>query len=399
MQYTLENSRLTLYLEGRIDAGNAPAWESEIFSVLGTHHGAELVMDAAGLSYISSAGLRILMKLRRQTGKAFPVLNASPEVYDILHVTGFTELLDVHRRLRQVATDGCELIGRGGNGAVYRLDPETILKLYNEGTSLEKIALKKKYATAAFTAGVPCAIAYDTVQSGHQYGIVFELLNAVTVGKAVHENPSLIPEAGKAMGALLRQLHATELPAGVLPRMTDRMNTWIDYLEKTYLAHSDAELLRSVLHAIPERNTLVHADFHEGNVMRQGNELILIDLDDISAGHPLYDLMAHYICHVMALSTTPETACATTGMCIEEIQEMYRYTIQAYLGTEDAQALDIYGQRMQLLSLFFTLIYLAKGKDSRNLTQARAQGIIDQILPMFRQMVPAILEAVHALAE
>ena len=395
MKTTLENNNLTICLEGRIDSNNAPAVEQEIMSAVRNAPGANVVLDADKLEYISSAGLRVLMKLRKQAGAVLPVLNVSREVYDVFDVTGFTELFDIHRQLRRVSIDGCEMIGRGGNGAVYRLDQETILKLYNEGTSLEKIALEKKYATAAFTAGLPCAIAYDTVQSGKQYGIVFELLNAVTVGRAVNQDPALIPEMGKSMGALLKQLHTTEMPSGVLPKMTDKMTAWIDYLEEKYLDHADAELMRSVLAAFPEKNTLVHADFHEGNVMLQGDELILIDLDDICTGNPLFDLVAHYTGHVLAAKAAPEGMRYSMGMEVETGLSMYRHTVQAYLGTDDAQQLAAYEQSMQLLTLFFTMIYLAKGKDSKNLTPERAQGVLTQILPQFRQMVPMIRHVVQ----
>ena len=395
MKKTLENNNLTIFLEGRIDSNNAPAVEQEIMLAVSNVPGANVTLDADKLEYISSAGLRVLMKLRKQAGTTLSILNASSEVYDIFEITGFTELFDVRRRLRQVSIGECEMIGRGGNGTVYRLDQETILKLYNEGTSLEKIALEKKYATAAFTAGLPCAIAYDTVQSGNQYGIVFELLNAVPVGRAVNQDSSLIPEMGKAMGALLRQLHTTEMPSGVLPKMTDKMTAWIDYLEEKYIDHADAGLMRSVLAAIPEKNTLVHADFHEGNVMLQGDELILIDLDDICTGNPLFDLIAHYSGHVLAAKAAPEGMRYSMGMEVETGLAMYRHTIQAYLGTDDAQQLAAYEQSMQLLTLFFTLIYLAKGKDSKNLTPERAQGVLTQILPQFRQMAPMIRQVVQ----
>ncbi|MBQ6373362.1 MAG: anti-sigma factor antagonist [Clostridia bacterium] len=395
MEKALENNHLTICLEGRIDSNNAPAVEREIMFAVRNAPGANVVLDAEKLEYISSAGLRVLMKLRKQAGTALSVMNASPEVYDVFEVTGFTALFDIRRRLRQISIDGCEMIGRGGNGAVYRLDQETILKLYNEGTSLEKIALEKKYATAAFTAGLPCAIAYDTVRSGDRYGIVFELLNAVTVGRAVDRDPALIPEMGRSMGALLRQLHTTEMPSSVLPKMTDKMTAWIDYLEEKYIDHADAELMRSVLAAFPEKNTLVHADFHEGNVMLQGDELILIDLDDVCTGNPLFDLAAHYSAHVLAAKAAPEGMRYSMGMEPETGLAMYRHTVQAYLGTDDAQQLAAYERSMQLLTLFFTLIYLAKGKDSKNLTPERAQGVLTQILPQFRQMAPMIRRVVQ----
>ena len=132
MKTTVENNRLTLFPEGRIDSTNAAALESDIMAAVGENPGADIVIDAGNLEYISSAGLRVLMKLRRQAKKALPVVNVSPEVYDILEITGFTELLDVRRRLREVSVEGCKRIGRGAKGDVYRYDDELIIKVYNQ---------------------------------------------------------------------------------------------------------------------------------------------------------------------------------------------------------------------------------------------------------------------------
>ena len=66
MKTSIENNTLTIYLEGRIDTSNAAAVEKEMVSAVEGAPDASLVLDAAGLEYISSAGLRILMKLRKQ---------------------------------------------------------------------------------------------------------------------------------------------------------------------------------------------------------------------------------------------------------------------------------------------------------------------------------------------
>ena len=76
----LKDGRLTLLPEGHIDANNALALEREIMVAVSEAPGAEIVVDAQKLAYISSAGLRVLLKLRNRVGKALPVLNVSPEV-------------------------------------------------------------------------------------------------------------------------------------------------------------------------------------------------------------------------------------------------------------------------------------------------------------------------------
>ena len=71
---------LVCYPVGRIDSTNADAFEQELNQALAEHPGAALVLDAEGLDYISSAGLRVLLR-RRQAAGELTVRNASPAVY------------------------------------------------------------------------------------------------------------------------------------------------------------------------------------------------------------------------------------------------------------------------------------------------------------------------------
>lgn len=131
-------------LEWRIDSNNAAQFEKEIMDAIAQAPGASLVLDAENLQYISSAGLRVLMKLRKQSKKALPVLNVSPEVYEIFEVTGFTELFDVRKALRVVSIEGCELIGSGANGQVYRLTKDEMIKVFRAGMTLEEIEAERE---------------------------------------------------------------------------------------------------------------------------------------------------------------------------------------------------------------------------------------------------------------
>ena len=184
MRISNENNTMTLFLEGRIDTNNAAQTEQEIFSAIEDKTG-DIIIDAAALEYISSAGLRVLMKLRKSIGKPLSVINVSRDVYEILETTGFTELLDVKKALRKVSVAGLEAIGRGGHGKVCRLDEETIIKVYHDGSPLSAIEREREYAKNAFVNCVPSAIAYDVVETEEGYGLVFELAGAKTVSKAI----------------------------------------------------------------------------------------------------------------------------------------------------------------------------------------------------------------------
>lgn len=380
----------TIALAGRITADNAFELGETLATLRKQSPKGSLTLDADALDYISSAGLRVIMRLIKSE-RSLALVNAANSVYDVFEMTGLTQIMTVRRRLREVSLEGATKLGQGGNGEVWRLDSETVIKVYNEGTSLEKIDNENRQATAAFTAGIPCAIAFDTVRVGERYGIVFELIDAQTVGNVVHEDPSRIPEMGKKMGELLREIHSTHMAPGVLPTINEKMGAWMDYLEEKFLSHEDTELMRQVISSIPKKDTLLHLDFHEGNVMIQGGELLLIDLDDVCSGNPVFDLINHHSSHIMASEQAPEVVKISLGMSTDEALAMHRATLKSYFGTDDDTVVDNHVQAMRLVMLFAMMVFLAKSRDSKNMSPERAQLVLDRILPQFRAMQPQIV--------
>ena len=132
-------SKLKISLEGRIDSNNAPAVEKELSEKIGEQDDREIALDVEKLTYISSAGLRVLMKLRKKFDHPIEILNVNRDIYDIFETTGFTELFDVKKAYRTVNVDGLEVIGRGFFGTVYRIDAESIVKVYKGKESIPKI--------------------------------------------------------------------------------------------------------------------------------------------------------------------------------------------------------------------------------------------------------------------
>ena len=303
MKTTHDNNTLTLYLAGRVDANNAPNIEAEIAQELAKFPGLIPAFDASELEYISSAGLRVLLKFRKQFGQNLDVFNASSEVYDIFEVTGFTQLLNVRKRLRSVSVEGCPVIGGGYFSTVYRLDGDTIIKVFNRApTTLAKIEEDQRRAREIFIRDIPTAISFDVVRCGEYYGIVYEMIDALSLSRTVMQQPERLPELGRKMGALLKKLHTTEYPAGTFPdavgyvyKSTKRLH------EHGLISGAEYDMLNRFADSIPRRNTLIHYDFHPNNKLVQGDELVLIDVGDAALGHPVLDLAALYF---VAFTTT-----------------------------------------------------------------------------------------------
>ena len=115
-----ENNVLTVALNGRIDSANAAEAEKEILAATDGFTG-ELVLDAENLTYLSSAGLRVILRLKK-ANKTTRIVNVSSDVYEVFDMTGFTEMMDISKAYRKISIDGCEVIGEGANGIVYRID-------------------------------------------------------------------------------------------------------------------------------------------------------------------------------------------------------------------------------------------------------------------------------------
>ena len=90
-----ENGKLTVAVEGRLDTTTAPELENELKTSLDGV--TEFVLDFADLSYISSAGLRVILSAQKQMNKqgSMKVVNVGPEIKEIFDVTGFTDILTI----------------------------------------------------------------------------------------------------------------------------------------------------------------------------------------------------------------------------------------------------------------------------------------------------------------
>ena len=139
---TLSDSRIKV--QGSVNSTNAAEFEKELLGVIS---GQEMTIDAEDLTYISSAGLRVLLKAKKQLGGQLVLENVRSDVFDILDMTGFTEILTVRKAMRQISVDGLTEIGHGQNGHVYRIDPDTIVKVFRPNIDHSMVRNEKHLGT------------------------------------------------------------------------------------------------------------------------------------------------------------------------------------------------------------------------------------------------------------
>ena len=279
---------MNIELTGSIDSSNALHWEEKIREQLEGKEGEPIILDAASLEYISSAGLRVLLRIKKKNPE-IRLINASPEVYGILDMTGFTEIMQVEKAYRVVSVEGCEIIGHGSNGTIYRIDKDNVVKVYKNADALQEIQKERELAKLAFVLGIPTAISYDVVRVGNSYGSEFEFLNARSFTRILSEEPDKLDWCVHEYVKMLRIIHSTLVPAGKLPDMKETVLSWAGFLQN-YLPLKAGEKLVSLVEAVPHDDHMIHGDYHTKNLVLQNDEVLLIDMDTLAVGHPVFEL-------------------------------------------------------------------------------------------------------------
>ena len=383
MKTTLENGVLTVYLAGRIDSTNAEQAGAELDQAREQNPHESIVLDADALEYISSAGLRVVLRTRKAE-PTLKIINASSEVYDIFEMTGFTEMLPVEKAMRKMSVDGCKIIGQGAKGTVYRYNGDTIVKVYKNPDSLPDILNERKLARRAFVLGIPTAISYDVVRVGESYGSVFELLDAKSYSQLIVEDPANMEKYVGEYAELLRKIHSTKVEPGDMRNIKPQILRWLSSAAKV-LKPEQVEKLEKLINAVPEDLQMLHFDYHTNNVMSQNGETLLIDMDTLSYGHPIFELANVYITYVGFGVADPSNVENFLGIPYETAKKIWEIFLPAYLGTEDAAKIADVEKKARLLCSLRMIHHTTKRKQEeteigKKVIEA-AVANVEEILP------------------
>ncbi|MDA0325451.1 MAG: STAS domain-containing protein [Verrucomicrobia bacterium] len=93
-----ESNGTVVQLQGKVDATSAPSVEQALVGVIDQGE-KRLVLDCAGLDFISSAGLRSLLlavKKMKAAGGAISLAALQPNVKEVFDISGFSALFTIH---------------------------------------------------------------------------------------------------------------------------------------------------------------------------------------------------------------------------------------------------------------------------------------------------------------
>ena len=95
IEKSIENEKVTLTVSGRLDTTTAPELETALDEVL--ESAKDLVFDFKNLEYISSAGLRVILKAQKamNTKGSMKLTGVNDSIMEVFDITGFLDILTI----------------------------------------------------------------------------------------------------------------------------------------------------------------------------------------------------------------------------------------------------------------------------------------------------------------
>ena len=393
--YNLDNGVLTVSLDGRMDTEAAVKFEAELAEICKNNPHESMVFDAEKLLYVASSGLRTILKMAK-TEKNFSVENVSHAVYSVFEMTGFSRIIKIRKALRKIDLEKCEKIGFGGNGAVYRVSEDEIVKVNYNPATYAALDLELAKAKEAFLLGIPTAISFDLVDCGEgKRGVVYETIKSRTLGESIQSNPELMEELTERYVEQLNILHAVHTDNPVFGNAKDNYRTQVENASK-FLTEEEGKMLEQILDVLPEGDRLVHCDAHPKNIMIQNGDMLWIDMEGMATGHPIYDLIS--IAVVLNGMRTDEMSLGICGMDNQTVLKFKDCFIRKYFKTEDPEAVQRYSSMIDALRLIRAV--LAIGFTSKNTEEFRPAiiGMARQVFfPNIQKIAGGIQHLVNTL--
>lgn len=384
MKFTFRNDKAIVKIDGTIESSNAGEIEKEINDNLSNKAIERLTFDFSDLEYISSAGLRIILGYSKKYKKV-TVNDVIPEVYEVFEMTGFTSIINVNRKMREISIEGLDCIGEGSVGKIYRLDADTIVKVFVNADSIKDVLREREMAQKAFIFGAPTAIAFDVVKikEGGYYGAIFEMIKSESYQRLFQQHPENIEQYISENVELFRKITSTDVDPNKFPSKKLEALSWMKLLrENEVFEQPTLDKIENLINSISDPHKMVHGDLHIKNLMKQGDEIVIIDMDTLGYGHSIFELSAIFLAYVAYSATDPENSMNFLGIPDELSKRIFDAILkQGYREKSEKEINEIYEKCVLLSYINLTykvLMWETKGNIRYEHARKQVLSLIDK---------------------
>ena len=177
-------------------------------------------------------------------------------------------------------------IAIGREAEVYAWPEHRVLRLLLPGHgSLAQLEREREVMRACVAAGVRAPDAGEIIEVDGRFGLVLERVDGGDLFDTISRQPWKVYAVGAQTGRLHAQVNAMEAPGG-LPAVRDAMAANIE--RGTELPPGIRRRALDILAQLPDGKSLIHGDFHPGNILAGSGGPVIIDWTGF-AGDPLAD--------------------------------------------------------------------------------------------------------------
>ena len=274
-------------------------------------------------------------------------------------------------RGRKLSVEGARLIGTGFFSNVYMIAEDTVVKVLKSGDpeDAEREILLSKWALKN---GIPTAISFDVVDVDGHPGLVYESLGRNNMRNELRDHPEKFDELMQRYVSLLKTINSVTAEDDRLPKALDEYMRKLEDI-RGILTEDEYVKMKALLCTVPDRSTLVHRDCQVKNIKLRNDELYLIDLDTLSLGDPIFELMALYCCYRLFVEMKKVDYDEFFELSAECLSRIWDAILRLYFAGLPEDDISDNEEKIKLLAYLHMLHFIVNNFDSDP----------DKMLPMY----------------
>jgi len=193
-----------------------------------------------------------------------------------------------------------KLVGQGRTSKIFAWGEKHILKLFEEDIPDKAIENEFRASRVAFDQKISTPYAEDIIEVEGRKGIIYELIDGVTMMKYLSSRPWLITRNARRLADVHYLIHKTKVSGLVDQKL--RLKEKI-YSVK-FLTVEKKKFIIEYLELLNSGNSLCHGDFHPDNILIANDKEIVIDWMTGVMGNSVSDVAR--TCLLLSMGTLPE---------------------------------------------------------------------------------------------
>ena len=124
---------------------------------------------------------------------------------------------------------------------------------------------------------------------------------------------------------------------------------------------------------------MIHGDFHIKNIMKQNGENLLIDMDTLAMGHPIYEISGIHTAYIAYSCVDKNNVVSFFGITREQADEIWNSTLEFYFEGKSAQYVEDIERKAAVISYARCLRNFIRSGDESDFMKRQKDFCIDYL--------------------